>query len=432
MSIVEIKTRQRKLMEQLNNSEIVILFAAPELGVSHCYRQHDDFYYLTEFPESHAVAVLLPTRDSYSYILFSRTRSANSSAVYYHDIIGQDRVRSEFMADESLSIDTFDGALPELLLGKSKVYSNLGFCGDSGFHNQLTNCIGKIAKGERLEVVSVGEILHQMRLVKDSYEIASIRRACEIASRGHLRAMKNCVPGMMECALAAELLYEFTRLGGRSAFETIVAGGANGCILHYSRNDQKLVAGDLVVVDAGVEYEHYVSDISRTYPVNGKFTEEQRILYELVLAAQCAVIREIKPGITWQHLQLTANKTITQGLVELGLLRGEVGELIAQEEHRKFTVHSIGHWLGLEVHDVGGYLNGATPRCLVAGMVFTVEPGIYLSRHALKIVGCDNKWSNLGIRIEDDILVTDDGCEILTASVPKEIDEIEYLMGGHS
>jgi Xaa-Pro aminopeptidase len=330
------------------------------------------------------------------------------------------------MADESFAITNLDTLLPQLLSSKSKIYTNVGFFSESGFHSKLTNWISSLPLEARPQLVDINGILSEMRLRKSEHEIAEIRKACEISMRSHLRAMQRCAPDIYEFELAAELFYEFIRLGGqRPAFPNIIASGADSCILHYENNNKKLMAGDLIVVDAGVEYGYYAADISRTYPVNGTFTEKQKVIYELVLASQKAVIKEIKPGITWNHLQDIADRVLTDGLVKLGFLTGDVSELIAEEAHKKFTLHKIGHWLGLDVHDVGSY---GEERKLEPGMVFTVEPGIYLGQYALEGIDCDDDWYGIGVRIEDDILVTENGYEVLTSALPKEIADVEYAM----
>ncbi len=426
MNIAILKSRHEQLFKRLDSDSVAVVFAAPELGISYFYRQHSDFYYLTAFPEPESIAVFLPEKNGGSYILFSRASDPTLDA-WYGYAIGQIRARFEFGAHETFAISEADKILPKLLAGKKHIYSNLGFSGAAGFNSKIISWLDQIDVENRPGLVDLGSITYNMRLIKDKNEITLMKRAAAIAVSGHLRAMKKCKPGIYEFELAAELLYEFIRLGGdRPAFETIIASGKDSCTLHYSKNNKQFAAGDMVVIDAGVEYEHYVSDVSRTYPINGKFSKEQQAIYEIVLAAQSSVTSEIRPGVNWNHLQATSDRVITDGLIELGLLSGNRDDLIAKGESKKFTIHKIGHWLGLDVHDVGDYFYEDGGRTLEVGMVFTVEPGVYLNPDTLANLG--DRWKNIGVRIEDDILVTDGGCEVLTAGLLKEVSAIEKVM----
>jgi Xaa-Pro aminopeptidase len=268
-----------------------------------------------------------------------------------------------------------------------------------------------------------------MRLRKSPTEIESLRRAASISSAAHQRAMRSCQPGLYEYQLEAELLYEFYRAGSRAlAYPNIVASGANSCILHYTKNRAQLKSGDLVLIDASCEYQNYASDITRTFPVNGRFNSEQKALYQIVLNAQLAIIALIKPGIAWNQLQKTCVEVVTQGLMDLGLLKGKLSDLVQQKSYKRFYMHSCSHWLGLDVHDVGCYRIEKKWRSLESEMVFTVEPGIYIS----PAPDVDQKWWNIGIRIEDDVRVTQDTCEVLTLQTPKRIEDIEHLMRSSS
>ncbi|HCS26578.1 MAG TPA: Xaa-Pro aminopeptidase, partial [Spongiibacteraceae bacterium] len=268
--------------------------------------------------------------------------------------------------------------------------------------------------------------LHDLRLYKSAAEQRVMKRAGEISAGAHVRAMQHCRPGMYEYELEAEILHEFGRNGARfPAYNSIVGSGANGCILHYVENASAIRDGDLVLIDAGCEFEYYAADITRTFPANGKFSAEQRALYDLVLKSQYAAIDAVRPGNHWNQPHDETVRVITEGLVELGLLKGDVSQLIADEAYRDFYMHRAGHWLGLDVHDVGDYKVGDEWRLLEPGMVMTVEPGIYVSPNNEKV---EARWRGIGIRIEDDVLVTKDGCEILTEAVPKQADEIEALM----
>jgi Xaa-Pro aminopeptidase len=276
------------------------------------------------------------------------------------------------------------------------------------------------------EFNDLNHMLHDMRLAKSAAELRLLRRAADITARAHRRAMRHCRPGMYEYQLEAELQHEFLTSGARHpAYLSIVGSGVNACTLHYVANSAKMRDGDLVLVDAGCELDYYAADVTRTFPVNGRFSPAQRALYELVLRAQEAAIAEIRPGNHWNQPHDASVRVITAGLVQLGLLRGKVANLVKRKAYRDFYMHRVGHWLGLDVHDVGDYRVGGEWRLLEPGMVMTVEPGIYVAPHNRKVAA---KWRGIGIRIEDDVVVTRDGCEVLTGKAPKTVEEIEALM----
>ncbi|MDX1434177.1 MAG: M24B family metallopeptidase, partial [Gammaproteobacteria bacterium] len=278
-----------------------------------------------------------------------------------------------------------------------------------------------------VEFVALDHLLHEMRLVKSRAEVKAMKKAAEISAGAHRRAMMACRPGMAEYQIEAELVHEFARHGSRqSAYPSIVAGGGNACVLHYTSNSDTLRDGDLLLIDAGAEYDYYASDITRTFPVNGKFSRSQRALYELVLEAQLAAIETVQPGNHWNAPHEAAVSVLSEGLVALGLLKGRVGTIIKKEHYRKYYMHRTGHWLGMDVHDVGDYKIGGEWRVLEPGMVMTIEPGLYVAEG---IKGVPRKWWNTGIRIEDDVLVTAKGHEVLTAGVPKSVQEVEALVG---
>jgi len=268
-------------------------------------------------------------------------------------------------------------------------------------------------------------VLHDMRLYKSRGEIGLMRRAGEIAAAAHVRAMRFCRPGRMEFEVMAEILHEFNRSGADVSYHPIVGGGANSCVLHYRENSAPLADGDLLLVDAGCEYGYYASDITRTYPVNGRFSDEQRAVYEVVLEAQRAAIAKVKPGNHWNEPHDAAVRAITHGLVRIGLLKGPVPRLIKSQAYRRYFMHRTGHWLGMDVHDVGDYKVGDQWRVFEPGMVLTVEPGIYIAAGSR---GVSRRFWNIGVRIEDDVVVTRGGCDILSSGVPKEAKEIEALM----
>jgi Xaa-Pro aminopeptidase len=269
--------------------------------------------------------------------------------------------------------------------------------------------------------------VHEMRLIKSPSEIALMRKAAEISARAHIRAMQFCKPGMNEYQLEAEVHYEFQRHGARfPAYTSIVGSGANACILHYITNNQPIKNGDLVLIDAGAEYHYYAADITRTFPANGRFSAEQRAIYELVLKSQLAGIKAVRPGVAWPTVQTVIVKILTQGLLDLGILKGRLNDLIEKEAYFPFYMHKSGHWLGIDVHDAGRYKIHGKWRTLQAGMVLTVEPGLYISADT---PGVHKRWHNIGVRIEDDVLVTPNGNDVLSRDVPKSIAEIEALMG---
>lgn len=429
----EYSRRRRTLMNLLGDGAIAVLPAAAEQVRSrdtlYSYRQDSDFHYLCGFPEPEAVLVLIPGREQGEVVLFCRERDPK------HELwdgyrVGPERASKQFGVDDAFPVGDIDDILPGLLEGRERVYYSMGRHAE--FDNRLMGWVkhlrGQVRTGAvpPSEFIDLDHFLHDLRLYKSDAELAIMRRAGEVSAGAHRRAMQQCQPGQWEYQLEATLIHEFAMAGARSpAYSSIVGGGANGCILHYIENADQLSDGDLVLIDAGCELHGYAADITRTFPVNGTFSTEQRALYDIVLAAQHAAIAEVQPGKLWTAAHDAAVQVITEGLVELGLLRGEPEELIEQGAHREFFMHKTGHWIGLDVHDVGDYKVGGEPRVLEPGMVLTVEPGIYVAPDNLNV---EEKWRGIGIRIEDDVAVTADGHENLTASVPTDADEIEALM----
>lgn len=431
----EFQRRRKALMEQMEPNSIAILPSAHEKirsrDTEYLFRQDSDFFYLTGFTEPEAVAVLMPGREHGEFILFCREKDRERE-IWDGFRAGPDGAIEEYKADDAFPIDDIDDILPGLIEGRERVYYALGK--DADFDHQVMNWVNSIRAQVRSGATPPGEFLdldhflHDMRLYKSAAEIRIMREAGEISARAHARAMKFCRPGVYEYQLEAEILHEFAMNGARFAsYSTIVGGGENACVLHYIDNNEKLKKGDLVLIDAGCELNHYAADITRTFPVGGKFSTEQKALYELTLKAQDAALAEIKPGNHWNDPHEASVRVITEGLLELGLLRGELADLIESEDYKEFYMHRIGHWLGMDVHDVGDYKVGGEWRVLEAGMCMTVEPGIYVAPDNLNV---EQKWRGIGIRIEDDVLITKDGCEILTAAVPKTVEEIEALMAG--
>lgn len=422
-------------MKQIGKGNIAIIASAPHRtrnrDVLYPYRQDSDFYYLTGFNEAESLAVFIPGREKGEYVLFCREFD-EKKALWEGADAGLEGATKHYEADDSFPIDDMDDILPGMLENKSKVFYPMGK--DSDLDHKLMEWINNIRKQTRSgvaapgELVSLEHILHEMRLFKSVEELKLMRRAAEVSAKAHCRAMQFCKPGLYEYQIEAEMLHEFIREGLRAvAYPSIVAAGKNACVLHYIENKDKLNKGDLLLIDAGVECDHYASDITRTFPISGKFSEAQKLLYQLVLDAQSAALDEIRPGAAWNKAHEASVNVLTKGLVALGLLRGRVSKLVKEEKYKKFYMHRIGHWLGMDVHDVGDYKIKDEWRLLEPGMVLTVEPGLYVPSDCESV---DKIWRGIGIRIEDDVLVTSEGHEILTHAVPKTIEAIEALMRG--
>lgn len=429
--------RRKQLMEQMDPNSIAIVPSAHEhirnRDCEYPFRQDSDFFYLTGFSEPEAVLVLLPKRKHGQYVLFCRDRD-KSMELWNGYRAGPEGACEFFGADDAFPISDIDDILPGLIEGRDRVYYAMGRHAefDRNVMEWVNAIRSKLNSGAHPpgEFLDLDHLLHDQRLFKSASEIRVMRKAGKISAAAHVRAMKYCRPGINEYHLEAEILHEFAMNGARSpAYSTIVGSGKNGCILHYLDNSDTIKDGDLVLIDAGCELEHYAADITRTFPANGKFTAEQKALYELVLKSQLAAIKTIKPGGHWNESHDATVKVITKGLVELGLLKGSLKTLIDSEAYKDFYMHRAGHWMGMDVHDVGDYQVGNQWRVLELGMVMTVEPGIYISPDNKKVA---KKWRGIGIRIEDDVVVTKDGCEILTKDVPKTVSEIEALMATSS
>lgn len=435
MTQKEFQRRRRHLMDLMGEQSVAILPAAPvryrNRDVEYPYRQDSDFYYLTGFPEPEAVMVLVPGRAHGEYILFCREKDEKME-IWHGKRAGQEGAVAEYGADDSFPIDDIDDILPGLLEDKTRVFHTMGAHPD--FDSRVIGWVNRLRKLARAGVHTPGEFisldhhLHEMRLFKSAAELKAMRKAADISIAAHIRAMQVCRPGMKEYQIAAELNYVFQREGAAGpAYESIVGGGANACVLHYVTNRDTLRKGDLLLIDAGAEYDYYAADISRTFPVSGKFSRAQRSLYDLVLEAQQAAIEAVRPGNHWNDPHDAAVRVLTEGMVKLGLLKGAVKTLIEKEKYRRFYMHRTGHWLGMDVHDVGDYKVDDEWRVLEPGMVLTIEPGLYVTGGD---AGVPKKFWNTGIRIEDDVLVTKDGCEVLTAGAPKAPADIEAVMAG--
>ena len=429
----EFRRRRRQLMRIMGKGSIAIIPAAAlctrNNDVHYPYRPDSDFYYLTGFGEPEAVAVLIPGREQGEYILFCREKDPDKER-WDGSIAGQEGAVSEYGADDSFPISDLDDILPRMLEQCDKVFYAMG--SDAELDQRMSSWIGRIRSKAcsgvhpPQEFIALDHHLHDMRLYKSRSEVALMRRAARISAAAHKELMQACRPGMKEYDLEGLFINACYRRGARQqAYNPIVGGGDNATVLHYTDNDQPLEAGDLVLVDAGCELGFYASDITRTFPVSGRFSEPQRQLYQLVLDAQLAAIRQVKPGNPYDAPHRAAVRTLTRGLVKLGLLKGQPAKLIKDEKYKKFFMHGTGHWLGMDVHDVGDYKIDGHWRELEVGMVLTIEPGLYIPRG---MKGVAKKWQGIGIRIEDDVLVTRESHDILSKDAPKTVEEIEKLM----
>lgn len=425
--------RRDDLLRQLGDG-IAIVPTAPQVArnadVLFPFRPDSDFYYLTHFPEPQAVAVLAPGHADGEFMLFCRARDADREA-WDGPRAGLEGARESFGADASFCIDELDKRMPKLLENRARVFAHMGKYAD--FDADLLRWLGGIRERGRAgvsapgEIVHLGRLLHEMRVIKRQDEAQLMRRAARATAAAHMRAMRTAAPGKYEYQIQAELECEFRRAGCQSpAYPSIVAGGPNACILHYTANNRRLQDGDLLLIDAGAEVDCYAADVTRTFPVNGKFSDAQRAVYEVVLAAQKSAIAAVQPDAPMNAYYDAANAALLDGLIDLGLLKGERNELFEKGDYRRFGMHRAGHFLGMDVHDVGDYHIDGEWRLLEPGMAVTVEPGLYIKPAA----DLDAKWHNIGVRIEDDILVTRAGNENLSVDAPKEIADIEAVMAG--
>ncbi len=424
---------RRKRLAGAMGKGVAVLRTAPERvrnrDAHHPYRFDSYFYYLSRFTEPDAVLVITTEPEPRS-ILFCRDKDIERE-IWDGFRYGPDGAREKFEVDEAHTIAEADELLPKLLENQPALYYEVG--GDPAWDNRVIGWLNAVrAKGRSgvtapSEIHDVRSILDEMRLVKDASEIETMKTAARISARAHVRAMRATKPGLREYEVEAELLHEFRRSGAQSpAYTSIVAGGSNACVLHYVDNNSLLNDGDLLLIDAGCELNGYASDITRTFPVNGKYSGPQRDIYELVLAAQAAAIKQVKPGNEWEDPHRAAVEILAQGFIDLGLCQGTRDAVIESGDYKKFYIHRTGHWLGMDVHDVGDYKRDGVWRKLEPGMALTVEPGCYI-RAADDV---PERFWGIGVRIEDDAVVTQQGNDIITREVPKTIAEIETLMAG--
>lgn len=432
VSASEYRRRRRQLMELAAEGAIVIVPSAPERirnnDAHYPYRQDSDLVYLTGFDEPESVLVLVPGREAAETILFCRERD-RAREQWDGPRLGPEQAPERLLVDDAFPIADIDDILPGLIEGRERVYYHFGR--DSEFDLKVLAWINRVRaevrRGARAphEIIALGFLLHELRLFKSRGEVQLMRRSARIAAEAHTRVLNMCRPGLSEFEIEAEILHTFRRHQAVSAYEPIVAAGANACVLHYRANQSELKDGDLLLVDAGAEYAFYASDITRTIPINGRFSPEQKAIYQLVLDAQLAAIDQARPGNHWNDVHDTAVRVIVAGLIKLGLLKGSLARNLKDERYKDFYMHKTGHWIGLDVHDVGDYRIDGEPRLLEAGMVMTVEPGIYISPD---LVDVPARWRGIGVRIEDDVLVTRKDPDVLTSDVVKDIESIEAAM----
>ncbi|NJM72092.1 MAG: M24 family metallopeptidase [Scytonema sp. RU_4_4] len=432
----EYRQRREQLMSKIGNGTAIFRSAPTAVmhnDVEYAFRQDSDFYYLTGFNEPQAVAILAPSHSEHRFVLFVQPKDREKE-VWSGYRCGVDAAKEMYGADEAYPIIELDEKLPQYLEKADRIYYHLGR--DRAFNDTILNhwqnlmrTYPKRGTGP-IAIEDTGPILHSMRLMKSQAELEFMRKAAEIAVEAHNHAMKFTQPGRYEYEVQAEIEHIFRFRGALGpAYPSIVASGVNSCILHYIENDRQMQDKELLLIDAGCAYGYYNSDITRTFPVGGQFTSEQKILYEIVLEAQKQAIAQVQPGNPYKQIHDTAVRVLTEGLVELGILKGEIDKLIEEEKYKPYYMHRTGHWLGLDVHDAGVYQHGdEKPQILQPGQVLTVEPGLYIvpdTKLAEDQPETDPRWVGIGIRIEDDVLVTATGHEVLTAGVPKEVAQVE-------
>src|SRR2546423_2238043 len=422
-----------EFIKRMDQDSVAIIASAPEATRSndtqYRFRQNSDLYYLTGFEEPESIAVIAPKQEK-KFTLFVRSRDPEKE-IWDGRRAGIEGAVRDFGAEEAFPVSEFSEKLGDLINNARNLYYRVGD-GNPRVDNIIIKEIARMRSLGRKgiappqAIVDPATILHEMRLIKSDDEIALMQRAADIAAEAHVEAMKTARPGMKEYEIEALIEYIFRRSGAAApAYSSIVGSGVNATILHYINNDAELKDGDLLLIDAGAEYRGYASDITRTFPVNASFTRAQRDIYDLVLSAQLDCIRMARPGVSMDELKAHSIEMLTEGMVRLGLLQGDTAKLIEEEKYKQFYMHGLGHFLGIDVHDVGRYYNEGESRRLEPGMVITVEPGVYITADTKEI---PEKYLGIGVRIEDDVLITEDGNRVLTNKVPKEPEEIEQLM----
>ena len=436
-----IKPQLKEFMRRIEKDSVAIIPAAREAVRSHDtnyrYRQNSDFFYLTGFEEPEAIAVIAPAREK-KFTLFVRPRDLDQE-IWYGYRAGVEGAKRDYSADEAFTIDQFDTKLTEILDGPRVLYYAFGHT-DAGIEQKIIQQLTMMRESNRkpfeppTTIVDPSTILHEMRVLKSAEEIEIMQRAADIAAEAHVEVMKTVRPGMMEYEVESMVEAYFRKAGATGAsYTSIVGAGGNATILHYIDNKDELKDGDLLLLDAGAEYKGYASDITRTFPINGKFTDAQREIYDLVLKTQKSCVDMVRPGVRLEDLKTHSIELLTEGMVGLGLLKGDPKNLIKEKKYMQFYMHNLGHYLGIDVHDAGKYYFKGESRPAEAGMVMTIEPGLYISPDTSRIPEGFNKdipekYLGIGVRIEDDVLVTENGSRVLTHKVPKEREEIEALM----
>ncbi|WP_026736677.1 aminopeptidase P N-terminal domain-containing protein [Fischerella sp. PCC 9605] len=431
----EYQQRRKALMSKIGNGTAI--FRSAPMAVMHndveyTFRQDSDFFYLTGFNEPQAVAVLSPHHPEHQFVLFVQPKDREQE-VWSGYRCGVEAAKEVYGADEAYPITELDEKLPQYLEKADRIYYRLGR--DRPFNEKILDHWQRLMRTYPkrgtgpIAIEDTGPILHSMRLIKSDAELELMHKAADIAVEAHNHAMKFTAPGRYEYEVQAEIEHIFRKRGAMGpAYPSIIASGANACVLHYIENNRQMQDNELLLIDAGCAYDYYNSDITRTFPVGGKFTCEQKALYEIVLEAQKQAIAQVQPGNPYNLVHDTAVRVLTEGLVELGILKGEIDKLIEEEKYKPVYMHRTGHWLGLDVHDVGVYQHGDNPQVLQPGQVLTVEPGLYIvpgTKLAEDQPEIAQRWIGIGIRIEDDVLVTPTGHEVLTAGVPKEVEDVE-------
>lgn len=427
----EFKKRRTQIAKYIGDNSIAILKAKDIClrngDADYKYRPDSYFYYLSGCHEADSLLVICPKNEYGDDILLCREIDPDN-VIWNGPMLGLEDAKDQLLFDNSYDIKTQDEIIPKLMAGREKVFFMLGV--DTDFDNKIVHWTNSVIneRGAKSnaphELVSIKSFLDDMRLFKSKSEIQCMQKSADIAAAAHVAMMKSCKPGMFEYNLEAEFMYQIGNHNSQASYQPIVGGGANGCILHYVNNDKELKDGELVLIDAGCEYDYYASDITRTFPVNGKFSPQQAEIYEIVLDAHAAAMEVAKPGNHWNEPHDAAVEVIARGLLEKGLLSGDLDTVLAEHSYRKFYMHKTGHWLGLDVHDCGDYSVDGLSVELEPGMVMTIEPGIYIAEDA----EVDDKYKGIGIRIEDDVLITKDGNKILSDKVPRTLVEIEQLM----
>ena len=424
------KSRRINLSEKLPKNSVLLIPGANtqfrNADSAYAFRQDSNFYYLSGFCEPDSLMAIINNDDGINSIIFVPPKD-KLKEIWDGHRAGPIGAAKEFLFDKAYDNSEIDNMMPEILFGCDQVLYPIGK--KNGFDQKVidwtTEASSKDRHSKSINILDASSTIGNARLIKDDHEISLIKKACDISAEAHIEAMKNVKNAESEQIIESLYVYEFSKRGGRfPAYTPIVAGGENACVLHYIENNKKLNKNELLLVDAGCEYEMYASDITRTYPISGKFSKEQLEIYKIVLDAMNAAIDKVKEGNNIMEPQEISEKIITNGLVELGLLHGDPEELHKKGAFKDFYMHKIGHWLGLDVHDAGDYMEGDDFMKFKPGMITTIEPGIYISRS----MDVDDKWKGIGIRIEDDILVTKDGNENLTKKVPSDPAEIESLM----